>query len=63
MELGGEITKLLQERLVYLGYNTNWIDGVFGYATLSAIKNFQLDRELINDGIVGWESWRELIGI
>ena len=43
----GNITKLLQERLVELGYDINGIDRIFGIGTLRAVKKFQLDRGLI----------------
>ena len=36
----GEITKLLQERLTELGYDTNGVDGIFGNDTFNAVSNF-----------------------
>lgn len=35
------ITKLLQENLVSLGYSTNGVDVIFGSGTYSAVREFQ----------------------
>ena len=59
----GNITKLLQEKLVSLGYNTNGIDGIFGTGTEKAVMSFQENNELVVDGIVGQNTWRKLINI
>ena len=59
----GNITKLVQEKLVSLGYNTNGIDGIFGSATKKAIMSFQKSNGLVVDGIVGQNTWRKLINI
>lgn len=57
----GDITKLFQEKLVSLGYNTNGIDGVFGYGTKNAVSKFQKDNGLLVDGIAGKNTWRKII--
>lgn len=59
----GNITRLLQERLSYLGYSCGKIDGINGVNTQKAIKQFQIDHNLVNDGIVGTKTWRVLIGL
>ena len=59
----GNITKLLQEKLVSLGYNTNGVDGIFGAGTEKAIISFQKNNELVVDGIVGKNTWRKLLNI
>ena len=59
----GNITKLLQEKLVSLGYNTNGIDGIFGIGTKKAVMSFQKSNGLVVDGIVGQNTWRKLINI
>ena len=59
----GNITKLLQEKLVSLGYNTNGIDGIFGIGTKKAVISFQKSNGLVVDGIVGQNTWRKLISI
>ena len=59
----GNITKLLQERLVKIGYNTNGVDGIFGSGTHSAVREFQKTRGLSIDGIVGQNTWRKLLNL
>ena len=59
----GNITKLLQEKLVSLGYNTNGIDGIFGFGTEKAVISFQKNNGLVADGIVGKNTWRKIINI
>ena len=59
----GNITKLLQEKLVSLGYSTNGIDGIFGSGTYSAVKAFQANNGLSADGIVGQNTWRKLLNL
>ena len=59
----GNITKLLQEKLVKLGYNTNGVDGIFGGGTYSAVREFQKTRGLSADGIVGQNTWRKLLNL
>ena len=57
----GNITKLLQEKLVSYGYNTNGVDGIFGSGTEKAVISFQKNKELSVDGIVGKNTWKELL--
>ena len=59
----GNITKLVQEKLVLLGYNTNGVDGIFGSGTEKAIISFQKNNGLVGDGIVGQNTWRKLLNI
>ena len=59
----GNITKLLQEKLVTLGYSTNGVDGIFGSGTYSAVREFQKTRGLSADGIVGANTWRKLLNL
>ena len=59
----GNITKLLQEKLVSLGYNTNGIDGIFGSGTEKAVMSFQKNNGLAIDGIVGKNTWEKLLNI
>ena len=58
----GEYVTLLQTKLIQLGYScgTKGADGIFGNATLSAVKQFQLDNGLQMDGIVGAATWAAL---
>ena len=59
----GNITKLLQEKLVKIGYSTNGVDGIFGSGTHSAVREFQKTRGLSIDGIVGQNTWRKLLDL
>ena len=59
----GNITKLIQERLVTLGYNTNGVDGIFGNGTKNAVIAFQKSKGLSVDGIVGTNTWRKLLNL
>ena len=49
--------KAVQTRLSDLGYYNYKIDGLWGWRTPNAVKNFQRDYGLTQDGIVG--SWTE----
>ena len=59
----GNITKLLQEKLVSLGYNTNGVDCIFGAGTEKAVISFQKNNRLVADGIVGQNTWGKLLKI
>lgn len=56
----GNITRLIQERLNSVGFNIS-IDGIFGGNTENAIKVFQKNRGLKQDGIIGRNTWNWLI--
>lgn len=56
----GNITKLIQERLKSVGFNLS-TDGVFGSGTEAAVKVFQKNRGLKQDGIVGRNTWSWLL--
>lgn len=51
----------LQSRLQYLGYYNGEIDGVFGWGTYWAVRNFQYEFGLKVDGLVGEEVKTKLI--
>lgn len=57
----GGITKLIQERLRSVGFTSLSIDGSFGSGTEKAVKTFQSNRGLSNDGIVGDNTWNWLL--
>lgn len=61
----GGITRLLQGRLIALGYpcGSYGADSVFGSATESAVRAFQRGHGLAVDGIVGRNTWRKLLGL
>ena len=61
----GNITKLLQDRLISLGYSCgdSGADGKFGSGTKAAVEAFQRANNLEADGIVGQDTWRKLLGL
>lgn len=60
----GNITKLIQEKLIDLGYNVSCgADGIFGNGTKQSVMQFQRDNGLSSDGIVGRNTWRALLGL
>lgn len=59
----GNITKLLQERLVSLRYSTNGIDGIYGSGTANAVYSYQKNKGLVSDGICGRATWSKLLGL
>ncbi len=50
----------LQQMLLSKLYPIGEIDGVFGNATLNAVRDFQTENGLTPDGIVGPATWRAL---
>ncbi|MBJ8154497.1 peptidoglycan-binding domain-containing protein, partial [Bacillus cereus] len=50
----------LQEFLRNIGYYSGRIDGQFGRVTEQAVRNYQRDRGLVADGIVGSKTWCQL---
>lgn len=52
----GNITRLLQKRLVSVGFSLT-IDGDFGTNTKEKVKKFQKNRGLDDDGEVGSKTW------
>ncbi|ARA99332.1 spore cortex-lytic enzyme [Geobacillus thermodenitrificans] len=51
----------LQARLQYLGFYKGKIDGVFGWGTYWALRNFQQKYGLPVDGLAGAETKRKLV--
>lgn len=56
----GNITRLIQERLNSVGFHIS-TDGVFGSGTENAVKVFQRNRGLSQDGVVGRNTWSWLL--
>ena len=59
----GEYVKLAQEELLKRGYDIgpSGADGKFGKNTEAAVKQFQKDWGLEEDGIIGGATWRQLL--
>lgn len=60
--MSGKDVKSLQQLLFSKGYSVGNCgdDGEFGEATEKAVLNFQTDRKISADGIVGEKTWAEL---
>jgi N-acetylmuramoyl-L-alanine amidase len=58
--LRGDDVAELQQRLCALGFDTGRVDGIFGDATATALREFQQNAALPVDGICGSDTWREL---
>jgi peptidoglycan hydrolase-like protein with peptidoglycan-binding domain len=56
----GAAVKLAQKRLVMRFYDPGPIDSRFGAKTEKAVKRYQGDRLLTNDGIIGPKTWARL---
>ena len=56
----GNPVRRAQKRLTLGGYDTGGVDGIFGAKTETAVKRFQKDRGLTQDGIVGPNTWNEI---
>lgn len=49
----GNITRLIQAKLILLGYEVNGFDGIFGEGLTAAVRRYQANNGLVVDGIVG----------
>ena len=56
----GEDVKLLQNRLIELGYLKGTADGTFGTTTQAAVKAFQKANGLTADGVAGTNTYKKL---
>lgn len=53
--------RYLQELLIYRGFPPGPVDGDFGPRTEAAVKTFQANRGLDDDGLVGQLTWEALL--
>src|SRR6187399_1483428 len=51
--MAGPDVLALQQRLTALGYAPGRLDGVYGSATIAALRSFQRECALAADGVVG----------
>ncbi|MGD1703591.1 peptidoglycan-binding domain-containing protein [Dapis sp. BLCC M229] len=58
--IGSDVT-LVQRLLNNAGYGSLVEDGIFGSRTDTAVKQFQKDRNLTVDGVVGSQTWKALV--
>lgn len=56
----GEAVKGLQNALNARGYSVGRVDGTYGPATEDAVRQFQRDAGLTDDGITGPNTWEAL---
>jgi N-acetylmuramoyl-L-alanine amidase len=56
----GDDVEELQKRLADMGFDVGRCDGIFGKRTEDALREFQHDRGLVNDGTCGPMTLREL---
>ncbi len=59
MMQGNEV-RVLQEKLLYLGYTPGKADGIYGPNTMAAVVAFQKNSGLEADGCVGADTWAAL---
>lgn len=59
----GVVVGMLQQRLNEIGYSCGNVDKIFGEKTEKAVKGYQKAKAIKQDGIVGKETWRRLIGL
>ena len=57
---GAEV-KTVQQLLAAKGYKPGYADGIYGPATSAAVKAFQANAGLNNDGEVGGQTWAALL--
>ncbi|MFK7691597.1 L,D-transpeptidase family protein [Paenibacillus sp. HJGM_3] len=58
-DVGGDV-QLIQSRLKSAGYFQGSCDGKFGYSTTAALKKFQRDQQLPENGVVSIEIYEKL---
>lgn len=57
----GKYVAKLQILLRDMGFNPSEVDGIFGKQTEASVRDFQLSKKLIVDGIVGSKTWGALL--
>ncbi len=62
LKKGNKVSAVRYAQLKLLSklYNVGEIDGVFGSVTQNAVREFQLENDLVVDGIIGKNTWAKL---
>ena len=61
LKVSGEDVKFLQTKLKEYGFFTGKVDGHFGQNTLVSVVNFQTQKGIKADGVVGLQTWSQII--
>ena len=59
--MSGADVAVLQAILTARGYYTGPLDGLFGDALDAAVRKFQMDHDLVVDGVCSPQTWREIL--
>ena len=59
--MAGTDVAVLQAILSARGYYSGALDGIFGDALDAAVRKFQMDHDLVVDGVCGPQTWREIL--
>ena len=61
----GDAAKIVQAALIQRGFScgVSGVDGVFGAASVSSLKNYQKKVGITADGICGPATWGQLLGV
>ena len=59
--MAGTDVAVLQAVLAARGYYTGALDGIFGDALDAAVRKFQMDHDLVVDGVCGPLTWRKIL--
>jgi peptidoglycan hydrolase-like protein with peptidoglycan-binding domain len=57
----GEAVSAVQHRLAWEGFFEGDLDGVFGDRTEAAVRQFQNERGIAEDGAIGPKTWAALV--
>ena len=61
LEEGGNVIARMQTMLLELGYDCRSVDGVFGKYTREAVKAYQKDKGLEEEGYIDLETWIQIL--
>jgi N-acetyl-anhydromuramyl-L-alanine amidase AmpD len=61
LRMSGDDVKFMQTKLKEFGFLKERVDGYFGQNTLVAVTNFQRSIGLKSDGVVGSQTWYQLL--